>query len=77
METVKKIVETLGHWKIIVRSDDEPAILALKGAARTERESDAEVVLEEVPVGEHQANGLAENAIKNVRGQFRVIRDAL
>ena len=33
--------------------------------------------MEEVPVGDHQANGLAENAIKNVQGQFRVIKDAL
>ncbi len=33
--------------------------------------------MEEVPVGDHQANRLAENAFKNVQGQFRVIKDAL
>ena len=36
-----------------------------------------EIILEEVPVGDHQANGLAQNAVKNVQGQFRVIKDAL
>ena len=36
-----------------------------------------EIVLEQVPVGDHQANGLVENAIKNAQGQFRVIKDAL
>ena len=33
--------------------------------------------MEEVPVADHQANGLVENAVKNVQGQFRVIKDAL
>ncbi len=41
------------------------------------RESDLEIVMEEVPVGDHQANGMAENAIKKVQGQFQVIKDAL
>ncbi len=35
------------------------------------------ILMEEVPAGEHQANGLAENAVKIVQGQFRVIKDAL
>ena len=35
-----------------------------------------EIVLEQVPVGDHQANWLAEDAIKNVHGQFKVIKDA-
>jgi hypothetical protein len=58
-----------------MKSDNEPAILALEEAVR--RESDVEIVMEEVPVADHQANGLVENAIKNVQGQFRVIKDAL
>ena len=40
VETVKKMVERLGHRKIIMKSDNEPAILALKEAVR--RESDVE-----------------------------------
>ncbi len=34
VETVKKMVKRLGHRKIITRSDNEPAILALKEAVR-------------------------------------------
>ncbi len=70
VEVLKKMVEQLGERGIVMRSDSEPAILALKEAVR--RESDVEIVLEEVPVADHQANGLVENAVKNVQGQFRM-----
>jgi hypothetical protein len=62
------MVERLGHKKIIMKSDREPAILACNEAVR--RESDVEIVLEEVPVGDHQANGMAENAVKNIHTSF-------
>ncbi len=38
----------MGRKRIILKSDDEPAMLALKDAAR--RESEMEIVLEEAPV---------------------------
>ncbi len=43
------------------------------------REREIEIALEEAPVNDHQANGLVENAVKNqnVRGQLRVLKDAL
>ncbi len=69
------MVERLGHRKIIARSDKEPAILALKKAVR--RVGDVEIVLEEASVGDREANGLVENAIKNAQVQFRMIKDAL
>ncbi len=75
VDAVRKFVEQLGYNKIIMKSDSEPAILALKEAVR--RETSVEVVVEESPVGDHQANGVAENAVKNVQGQFRVLKDAL
>ena len=53
---LRKMIERLGHKRIVMRSDNEPAILALKEAVR--RETDIEVVLEEVPVGDHAANGI-------------------
>ncbi len=37
VETVKKMVERLGHKKIIMKSDNEPAILAPKEAVRRDR----------------------------------------
>ena len=72
---MKRIVEQLGYKRIIMKSDNEPAILLLKDLVR--KETDVEVVMEEVPVGDHAANGSVENGIKNVQGQFRVLRDAL
>ena len=54
IESVRQALEQLGHRRITQRNDDEPAILALKEAARPE--SDIEIVLEEIPVNDHQAN---------------------
>ncbi len=71
VESVKKMIERLGYKKIIMKSDNEPAILAFKEAVR--RETDVEIVTEEVPVADHQAKGLVEN----VQGKFRVINYAL
>ena len=71
VENVKKMVERLGHKKIIMKSDN----LALKEAVR--RDTRMEIVMEEAPVGDHQANGAAEIAVKNAQGQFRAIKDAL
>ena len=47
--------DKLGIDYMYMNSDKEPAILALKKAVR--RESDVEIVTEEVPVGDHQATG--------------------
>ncbi len=47
----------------------------MKEAAR--RDTNVEIVMEESPVGDHQANGVAESAVKNVQGQPRVLENAL
>ncbi len=41
------------------------------------RETSVEIVMEESLVGDHQTSGVAENAVKNVQGQFRMLQDAL
>ncbi len=56
VETEKKTVEHFWYREITVRSDSEPAIVAPEEAVR--REIDVEIVEEDVPVGDHQANGL-------------------
>ena len=65
----------MGYRRVNFRSDSEPAILALKEAVR--RESEMEIALEEVPVNDHQASGMVENAVKSAQGQFRALKDAL
>ena len=54
--------------RIVMKSDIEQSIPLLKGLVR--KETDVEVVMEEARVGDHQANGAAENAVKNIQGQF-------
>ncbi len=51
--------------------------MAWKEAGWRERESDVEKALEEVLVGDHQAKGLAENAVNNAQGELRMIKDAV
>ena len=59
-----------------MKLDSEHAIVALKESAA--RNAGVEFVpLKESPVGDHQANGLAENACREVKRQVRVLRSAL
>ena len=59
-----------GNKKVILVSDGESSIKAVKSAMIAMREP--ETVLEETPVGEHNAN-LAEGMVRRVREQARVI----
>ncbi len=54
VDSVRRALDQVGHRRIILRSDNESAIPALKEAVR--RESELEIVLEEVRVNGHQAN---------------------
>ncbi len=46
------------------------------GAERGGKErGELEIVMKEAPVADHQANGVSENAVKNVQGQFRALKD--
>ena len=72
---LKYDIELLGYKKIVLRSDGEPAIVALKEAVR--RETEVEIVMETTPVDDHQANGVVESAVRQVQGQFRAMKDAL
>ena len=68
-------VEELGYEKIVLKSDQEPAIMGLKAAVK--RELSTRVVFEESPVGESQALGGINVQIQIIQGQVRTLRDAL
>ena len=87
-------IALLGHPEIVLKSDGEPSIVALKEAVKMERperiaieslpadesaklEMPARMVLESSPVKESRSNGAIENAIQQVQGQFRAIKDGL
>ncbi len=69
------MIEQLGYKKVTLTSDSEPAIVASKEAVN--KNSDVEAIIEEVLISDHQANRLVENAVKNVQGHLREIKDAL
>eukprot|EP00969_Alexandrium_andersonii_P062176 2739497-Alexandrium_andersonii.AAC.1 len=52
----------LGHRKVVLKSDQEPSIMALKEAVQRECGTSVEVTMEESPVGERESNGVAERA---------------
>ena len=66
-------IQELGYKRILMKSDNEPAIKRWK-----ERVSEClpgvECVPKEAPVGDSRANGSAENAVKQVKGQFRTLK---
>ena len=70
-------ISTLGHRKIILKSDNEPAIMALKHRVMDllRQEHGMEVIPEECPVDDHQANGTVEHAVGEFAGQTRTPRD--
>ena len=61
----------MGYQRAILKSDGEPAITRLKEAIRNEGAET--MILEESPVGDSQANGIAERAIQAVQGQARTL----
>ena len=69
-------IRKLGYRKIIIKTDQESSIMALKQAVIRELQQEVEVLSEESPVGEHQSNGEVENAVKRVQGQVRVTKDS-
>ena len=69
-------VRDLGWKRLTVKSDGEASLLALKAAAM-EALPGVEAIPKESPVGDHNANAEAENAVKEVKRAFRAIKDCL
>ena len=68
-------IRGLGYRKIILKSDQEPAIVALKDSVSAA--TGIEVIPEESPVGESQSNGRVERAVRTVKGQIRTMKEAV
>ena len=87
VKRVVEIIKRLGYSKIVLKSDQEPAIRNLEGKAQSSIWADAEqlqenikqecgcqVVVQHSPVGESAANGMAENTVQRVQGQIRALK---
>ena len=64
IEQVKEDIEAMGIRRMIFKTDQEPAIVALRERIIEALGTKVEVIEEESPVGDHQANGEIEDAIK-------------
>ena len=62
-----------GHQKVMLQSDQEPSIIDVKHKAGAHIPT--EIVYEESPVGDSNANGSIERAIQTIQGQIRAIKD--
>ena len=68
----------LDYKKVILKSDQEPAMRALHERVRQARSAIGEQTLpENSPVGESQSNGMVEEAIKDVKELLRTLVSAL
>ena len=68
-------IRELGHHRLILQTDGEPALMALSHAVRDRVIADGraqQVTCQVSPVGSHQSNGGAERAVQTVRGIARV-----
>ena len=66
-------VVSTGHQKVILQSDQEPSIIDVKHKGGTHIPT--EIVHEESPVGDSNANGSIERANQTIRGQIRANKD--
>ena len=73
-ETVQQAVDNvrrLGHsTKLILKTDNEPALLALR--TEVAKRLDGQIICESPPVEEYRSNGCMENGVKLQKGVLRV-----
>ena len=72
VENVVRNISRLGYKKVIHCSDQEPAILDLITGIIAARQEPTMPL--NSPVGESQANGLVERAVRSVKDQVRTLR---
>ena len=65
-------LKRLGHSKMVIKTDQEPALVSLADNIKARREQDT--ILEHSPVAESAANGIAEKAVQQVEERVRVLK---
>ena len=72
-----RFIDQLGHNRVTLRCDNEPAIEALAREIGQSRQEGSQTVPERPPVGESQSNWIIERAVGLVAGQARTLKAAL
>ena len=65
-------LDAMGYSRVVFKTDGENPITALMRAAKVEWAG--ELVIEESPLGDSNANGAAEAAVKVFQGQLRTFK---
>ena len=65
----------LGHKLLILETDQEPAMVALRECINAA--SNSKIFLGNSPVGLSQSNGVVEKAVRDIEDQIRTLKDAL
>ena len=79
VEQVLEDLQTVGlkNDRIVLKSDQEPAIVDMMTEIQKRRESDYGTALDTSRVGDSNSNATIENSIKSVMGMIRTLRFAL
>ena len=72
-----RFIQQTGARRLINMSDGEHTMKSLKDSAAKAAGEGVESTPRESPVGDHQANGAAESAVRSMKAQMRAIRSAL
>ena len=70
---VARWIDSLGYKRAVIKSDQEPAIVAFRNEVH--KNARTELVPEWSPVKDSQSNGAAENAVKELAGMIRTLKD--
>ena len=72
-----KFIDHLGHNRVTLRCENEPAIEALERETAQARREGSQIVPDRPPVGESQSNGIIERTVGVVAGQTTSLKAAL
>ena len=75
VNAVLRDIEHMGHKKMVFKTDQESAMVALQERIRQSRSDPT--VLENSPVEQSQANGVVEKAVQEIEGMVRTLVSAL
>ena len=67
-------IDLAGLRRVVIKSDQEPALKELLRVVKAERPEDIELQPEESPVGESKSNGEIERAIQTIQGQVGALK---
>ena len=67
------VLKELGYRRVLVKNDNEPAILALRNAV-VKQMPEVEFIPRDPPTGDHKANGEIECMVREVKRQVRVLK---